>query len=328
MGISVKKSSCLLESHGSSDPISKLNNVVDDFVALKNRLPMDHDAAYCETVLGVQQLCSAIDHALLAGSVDEEIWVLIEPARAVHAQSPFWQRVYSWPRGVVGDYLTIEWLCDGRLQSPPGSIAACLERYLFSCLAAQQHRNKVAWQAEHIRFAIRLGARKVLSVACGGSRDLRLCLTDLKGDTLFFLNDADEEAIRFSTAHLREIEHQLRPIAGNLLRSLRRFSELGPFDLIVAGGIFDYLNDDLFCKTTSRLIACLAPRGKLCLTNFAKPNPYRTWMKYFGDWVLVERTEPQIRQLLEDTTAGDVDLEFSREATGLAVLVTAQRGAE
>jgi extracellular factor (EF) 3-hydroxypalmitic acid methyl ester biosynthesis protein len=105
---------------------------------------------------------------------------------------------------------------------------------------------------------------------------LRLCLTDLKGDTLFFLNDADEEAIRFSTAHLREIEHQLRPVAGNLFRSLRRFSELGPFDLIVTGGIFDYLNDAAFCKTTSRLIACLVPRGKLCLTNFAEPNPYRT----------------------------------------------------
>jgi hypothetical protein len=98
--------------------------------------------------------------------------------------------------------------------------------------------------------------------------------------------------------------------------------------LIVAGGIFDYLNDAAFCKPTSRLIACLVPRGKLCLTNFAEPNPYRTWMKYFGDWVLVERTEPYIRQLLGDATAADVDLEFSRDATGLAVLVIAQRRAE
>jgi len=321
------KSSCVLESRGSADPMSKISNAVDDFVALKNRLPMDYDAAYRETVRAVEQLCSAIDDALLAGSGDQEIRALIEPARAVHAQSPFWQRVYSWPRGVVGHYLTIEWLCESRLQSPPRSIAAYLERYLFSFPAAQQHRNKVAWQAEHIRSAVRAGARKVLSVACGGCRDLRLCLTNLIGDTRFFLNDLDEEAIRFSTAHLREIEHQLRPVAGNLFRSMRRFSELGPFDLIVAGGIFDYLNDDLFCKMTSRLIACLVPRGKLCLSNFAEPNPYRTWMTYFGDWVLVERSEHSIRRILGDASAAGVDLKFSRDATRLAVLVTAQRRA-
>jgi hypothetical protein len=147
--IPVMKSSCVLESHGSADPMSKVSNAVDDFVALKNRLQMDYDAAYRETVLAVEQLCSAIDGALLAGSGDEEIRELIEPARAVHAQSPFWQRVYSWPRGVVGDYLTIEWLCESRHQSPPRSIAAYLERYLFSFPAAPQ-QNRFAGRAHQI----------------------------------------------------------------------------------------------------------------------------------------------------------------------------------
>jgi hypothetical protein len=51
--IPVMKSSCVLESRGSADPMSKVSNAVDDFVALKNRLPMDYDAAYRETVLAV-----------------------------------------------------------------------------------------------------------------------------------------------------------------------------------------------------------------------------------------------------------------------------------
>lgn len=302
---------------------ARLEEAVKAFVALEGRLPSDDRAARQVVVQTLDALCSAIDAASQAALSDEAIFVAIEPARAVHARSPFWQRVYSWPRDVVGDYLTIEWLCWSKRQAQSGSVAAHLEHHLFSFPAAQQHRNKIKWQADQVVKAVRAGARKVLSVACGGCLDLRASRDRLAGQTRFFLNDIDQEAIRFGVARLNGLENQVQVLPGNLLRSLKLFRDAGPFDLIVAGGIFDYLEDGLFRRSLGGLVQCLAPGGRLCLTNYASPNPYRTWMKFFGDWVLIERTEEQIAALVSaaiGTTGGSVELHLSRDATGLTIL--------
>jgi extracellular factor (EF) 3-hydroxypalmitic acid methyl ester biosynthesis protein len=301
-----------------------LSETVKAFVALEDRLPGDDEVAQQVVLKALNELCSAVEDSARMGLSDDAILAAVEPVRAIHARSPFWQRVYSWPRDVVGDYLTIEWLCQGKLQARAGSVAAYLERHLFSFPAAQQHRNKIKWQADQVANAVRAGARKVLSVACGGCLDLRSSSDRLIGQTRFFLNDIDEEAIRFGVSHLTELKDQVQVLPGNLLRSLKRFRDTGPFDLIIAGGIFDYLGDDLFRRSLGRLVECLAPGGRLCLTNYASPNPYRTWMKFFGDWVLVERTEEQIASLVSPALGaigGDVELHLSRDATGLAILV-------
>lgn len=308
-------------------PMAALVETVKSFAALENRLPSDDQAAQQVVLKALNELCSAVDAASRTGLSDDAIFAAVEPARAIHARSPFWQRVYSWPRDVVGDYLTIEWLCQGKQQAQPGSVAAHLERHLFSFPAAEQHRNKIKWQADQVANAVRAGAKKVLSVACGGCLDLRASRDRLIGQTRFFLNDIDQEALRFGVARLNGLEDQLQVLPGNLLRSLKLFRDAGPFDLIIAGGIFDYLGDDLFRRALGRLVECLAPGGRLCLTNYASPNPYRTWMKFFGDWVLIERTEEQLASLVSSAigvTGGGGELHLSRDATGLAILVEIQ----
>lgn len=297
-----------------------LVETVKAFAALEDRLPSEDEAAERAVLNALDELCRAVDAASRTGMSDDAILAAVQPARAVHARSPFWQRVYAWPQDVVGDYLTIEWLCQGKLQAPTGSVAAYLERRLLSFPASQQHRNKIQWQADQVVNAVSAGARKVLSVACGGCLDLRACREQLIGQTRFYLNDIDEEAIRFGVAHLTGLEAQIRVLPGNLLRSLRLFQDAGPFDLIIAGGIFDYLGDGLFLRSVGRLVECLAPGGRLCLTNYASPNPYRTWMKFFGDWVLIERTEEQISSLVSAAIGAGGELHLSRDATGLAIL--------
>ncbi|MDX2033094.1 MAG: class I SAM-dependent methyltransferase [Blastocatellia bacterium] len=297
-----------------------LVETVKAFAALEDRLPSDDEAAQRVVLAALDELCLAVDAASRAGMSDDAILTAVQPARAVHARSPFWQRVYSWPQDVVGDYLTIEWLCQGTLHAPTGSVAACLERRLLSFPASQQHRNKIQWQADQVAGAVSAGARKILSVACGGCLDLRARREQLIGQTRFYLNDIDEEAIRFGVSHLIGLEKQVQVLPGNLLRSLKLFHDAGPFDLIIAGGIFDYLEDGLFRRAVGRLAECLAPGGRLCLTNYASPNPYRTWMKYFGDWVLIERTEDQISSLVSAAIGEGGELHLSRDATGLAIL--------
>src|SRR5574341_670889 len=303
----------------------QLVQAVSAFVDLDGRLGGDEQDSHRSVIQALEAMCASVDEALRHGLSDQEILRIIQPARAVHARSPFWQHVYQWPRGVVGDYMTIEWLCSGLRQAPTGSVAAHLEHHLFTFPPAVQHRNKVRWQAEQISLSVRRGAEKVLSVGCGGCLDLRACGDVLRGRTQFILNDVDGEAIRFALTHLTEIQGQVRVVEGNLLRSLRRFQSLGPFDLIVAGGLFDYLDDSLFRRALGRLFECLVSGGRVCLTNYGTPNPYRTWMKYFGDWTLFERSEAELRQLVSAACGPEAMCSVAPEDTGLTWLVSVDR---
>jgi O-methyltransferase involved in polyketide biosynthesis len=80
-------------------------------------------------------------------------------------------------------------------------------------------------------------------------------------------------------------------------RVLRRVREHGPFDLILAGGLFDYLSDKMIARTLSDAWSMLAPEGRIVFTNIATGNPFRVWIEYMGDWKLIERSEEDVASL-------------------------------
>jgi hypothetical protein len=100
-----------------------------------------------------------------------------------------------------------------------------------------------------------------------------------------------------------------------MLRAINKFASHGPFDLVLAGGLFDYLNDDqatfLIKAITSTL---LSPTGTFAFTNIAKPNPFKYWMEYCANWFLIERTEDDFESLIDqcaiDLKQVSVDMEF------------------
>ena len=69
----------------------------------------------------------------------------------------------------------------------------------------------------------------------------------------------------------------------------------GPFDLVLAGGQFDYLEDRfprvLIRTTLSRL---RRPGDTFHCSNIATPNPYAALMTHIGRWNHVERTPADI----------------------------------
>ena len=68
-------------------------------------------------------------------------------------------------------------------------------------------------------------------------------------------------------------------VRGFVPRVLRRVRDLGPFDLILAGGLFDYLTDRFITRTLAEAWdTLLAPGGRIVFTNIATGNPYRVWI--------------------------------------------------
>jgi hypothetical protein len=121
---------------------------------------------------------------------------------------------------------------------------------------------------------------------------------------------------------LSGLGERLVTLEGDVVWCAESLEEHGPYDLIVAGGLFDYLDDKWAKKTlTLALNEWLAPGGKLFFTNIATGNPYRLWMTCVADWFVIERTEQELTALVSSVRPNDCRVQIERDTTSLALLV-------
>ncbi len=129
-----------------------------------------------------------------------------------------------------------------------------------------------------------------------------------------------------AASSLNRLDGQLKLVVRNAVASGKTIAEHGPFNLVLMGGLFDYLSD-----RTARLLIRMAytkwlkPMGTLYLSNIATGNPYRSWMEYLENWPLIERTETEIRGLFSDLANPPDEFVLNRDETGLTWLVVAKR---
>lgn len=270
-----------------------------------------------------RRLCDEIE-ALERGRVPREVILdVLAPARAAHAESPFVRRLQTWPRGYPGDFETIEYLVGGTNLAPRGTRAWWVEQIALTSPIAVQHRCKVKRQAEEIRqvCTAKPGAR-VLILACGGGRDLQVLLDEavtLPG-AHFTLVDQDPDAVALAADRASLLGASVTTLCVDVLRGIRRAE--GPFDLVLAGGLFDYLEDPtivLLMKLARRKVA----DGAFFFTNIAEGNPYRIWIEYLGNWSLIERRPEGLGALC--SAGGWNTAAPERDHTGLSCLVRSSR---
>jgi extracellular factor (EF) 3-hydroxypalmitic acid methyl ester biosynthesis protein len=301
--------------------VGELQRHVGDFMALENG-GLTEAELYHQLLAVVHQICGAILRCERVELTHDEIVDVLEPVRRVHARSPFVARLQKWPRGYPGDFETVEYIVAGENRAEDLLARSC-EAYALSRAIAQQHRNKVQHQAARIlrTMLANPGRSRIASIACGSCPDLRSIddhLRALAGE--LWLNDADADALKFSRTALRAIDDRCRFVHSDALSAARRMPR-NAFDLVLCGGLFDYLNDRtavLLIQMTYRL---LAAGGTFFFTNIAAGNPYRTLIEYFGNWTLIERTEEDIYTLCERAGIGRGNVTMRREETGLALIV-------
>jgi SAM-dependent methyltransferase len=302
--------------------LRRLEQQAAEFVLLSRRR---RTANYHEVLTSVYAMCATLLECEAAGVERATLVEILGEVRAIHARSPFVRRLQQWPRGYAGDFDTVRYICAGENRAPKGTIAWECEQYALSRAIAQQHRNKVHHQSARILrtlFAKPAKAR-ILSLACGSCPDFELIaphLPSLAGAVV--LNDADEEALAYSREVLQGIGDRCQIVPGNVMKVARHLGGDGPFDLVLAGGLFDYLPDraaTLLIRTVAERL--LAPGGSFFFTNIAQGNPYRPLIEYFGDWFLIERSEEDIRQLCREAILPDEAVTIRREETGLALLI-------
>jgi SAM-dependent methyltransferase len=279
------------------------------------------------TGAALHEFASALGACEAAGLDRSHILPEIQSIRALHGRSPFVHRLQSWPRGYPGDFETVEWMCDGRNHAVAGTLAWGIEQYALQSPIAQQHRNKVAIQARTILSTVlERPAARVASIGCGGCRDLRLIQTFVPARSgHFVLVDADAEALRFAQQHLGPLAGRCVTVTGKVPRVLPSLAAHGPFDLVVAGGLFDYLPDRWAATTLRECRRLLASGGRILFSNIAAGNPFRVWIEYLADWTLIERQPEDLGRLLTEAGFAAGSENVSHDTTGLALIAEATR---
>jgi extracellular factor (EF) 3-hydroxypalmitic acid methyl ester biosynthesis protein len=310
-------------------PASRLRAAVDDFSLLDSVANAFDAAELAALVEGhVRVMCEGVLRCEEAGHSRAEIVEIVAPARAIHARSPFVKRLQEWPRGYPGDFETVEYICRGENRAPDDAIARLCEEYSLGLPIAEQHRNKVRHQASRIAAAAAAYPRaRILILACGSVPDVASILPQLatfEGE--IHLNDADAGALELAQRKLEPIAERCHFVHGNALKVARRFAQTEKFDLVVAGGLFDYLPDrhiTYLVDSVFRLL--LRDEGRLFFTNITRPNPWRSLIESMGDWFLIERSAADIRGLCDQAGVPSDAVSIERDETGLAMLVDVVR---
>lgn len=289
-------------------------------------------AGFHAVAAAVHTLCTCIAAAEAAGVDRNTLRMLLAPAWEMHGRSPFIHRLQTWPRGYPGDFETIEYLLAQDIRACPDSVEYWLEFLALQSPIAQQHRNKVRAQAREIVTAVQRGSvdhpARILVLAAGSSPDLALVQEEIgRSNCAIVLNDSDEQALAFSLTRLAGIRDRLYPLTGNALKSIPRLRTHGPFDLVLAGGLFDYLPERhaiFLIRTICHEL--LAADGRLFLTNIASPNPYRVWIEHLADWRLIERSAEELQWLTAAACGSEVSCGLRREGSGMTWLMTIDKG--
>ncbi len=300
----------------------KLQSAATAFGTLDARLGIDEAANHHMVVSQIHALLAQILELENRGFARETIRDAISEVRQIHAQSPIIARMQNWPRGYAGDYETVEIILSGRCVSPKRTLAYYLERYVLDCPASQQHRNKVLIQAELIRSTIDANPdATILIVACGGCPDLKTLSRELKAFRgQLWLNDIDKGALERSASVIAQVCPTVKAVPGNVVELLRDAKSLPKFDLVVAGGLFDYLEDRVARFVIRGAYSCLLPSGRFFFTNIGR-NPYRPWMEYCGEWFLHERDAAALGNLVIEAGVPEHSIRLSTETTGLTHLL-------
>jgi extracellular factor (EF) 3-hydroxypalmitic acid methyl ester biosynthesis protein len=250
--------------------------------------------------------------------------------------SPIMTRSNLKPRGYAGDYEMMRMLYSNVYEGD-STFSRLLHKHPVEEPASDAVRNRreyiAKWIQQYLRRSGQSGSKKkahVLSVACGPAFELKNILNPARlcHKLHFTLFDQDSYALLEAAKMVDELEHfqgikisveYLRESVRNLLFTKQLVERWGQCHLIYSMGLFDYLSSPIAMAVLDRLYQLLVPGGQMVIGNFHPSNPDRLYMEYWLDWVLIYRTEQELKDLAKDLPRADVSV--SADSTGIQLFL-------
>jgi CRP-like cAMP-binding protein len=239
--------------------------------------------------------------------------------------SRFTDRAFSKPRGYAGDYATIEMIYQDTAAGD-GRLGPLIDRWTLELPAAQAVKNRRSLLAGAIReVAASWPAAepiRVTSLASGPAREFFDVLTAADApNVIATCVDIDHEALAYASgiAHELGLTGHFTFAQDNVVRLTqgRGHTALGPQALIYSVGLTDYLQDAVVLNLIDWAYETLLPGGTIIVGNVVPSNPTRAFMDHILEWVLIHRTEVELRDLFRRSRFGSTPVTFRTEPSGV-----------
>ncbi len=251
------------------------------------------------------------------------------PIFNLYQQCPMTRRCAEKPRGYAGDAVMLDYIYDRRVAMPEQPTTSDGEEVFRTVVSAPtcgsvDYRRTML--ARHIdELAKRKSSLRVLSLACGHARELELCQS-LANGRIAEVVALDQDALslevlqqRFAGLPVRSQNISVRDILSN------RFE--GQFDFVYSAGLYDYLDQRIATRLTTKLFDFVVPGGELLLANFHPDNHGTGYMEAFMDWWLIYRTDEEMKAVAQDIDNSQVAaLNQFRDPFGNVTYLQVKRG--
>ncbi|MCK6546536.1 class I SAM-dependent methyltransferase [Myxococcota bacterium] len=244
-------------------------------------------------------------------------------------RSEHFHRAFHKPHGFAGDYETLKLSYDLETSDCADpmkpALVNCLD-YCFATLPAVQalweRRRRLAAELE--RVYVRNGRRlSVLDVGCGSAPYLRDFLEHAGDGTSvsLMLVDRDPSALRYLQRRTLAPWNDRIATSSASVGLLHGAVPSKSFDVVIACGVTDELDDELARDAVSLLVDAVKPGGELILSNAHTADTSHCAFDWLLDWRPVRRDEER----LADLVPGGIDVTPDRSASNALAYAFATR---
>jgi hypothetical protein len=311
----------IAEKNPTQIAVRALQEINSGFKILEQKFDtLAFQEAYNQVVSNMHSLTAVAYMARKSGLSTEVIREELSDAWDIFGKSSFVWHLQRWPRGYPGDFEAINMILDRKESTPLDSIGGMIGNYCLNTTIAQQHREKIAIQSAIVRhYCEQRTNPRIASIACGASRDMEMVKKDIvDANARLLLIDFDQAALDESARRMVDIHDNITYHLTNVRRIPKLFHTSEEFDLIYAGGLFDYLPDGIIINILKHATKSILSGGCFMFTNAANNalyHSYKPFIETMADWQLIDRSKEGMENLLSATGRKNHTLEL--DPTGL-----------
>jgi extracellular factor (EF) 3-hydroxypalmitic acid methyl ester biosynthesis protein len=252
---------------------------------------------------GITALVTDLDRLNRASSPEEyqtfaRQRCLVHPLRDLIHQDPYASRSFHKPRGFAGDALLLDFFYG---LNGPTAETTTLGREIFHVSMARPASESVRYRRTLLanlidEMASEKSDTRILSIACGHLREAALSEAVQQGRVSEMVC-IDQDAESIAVVERETLGLPVKPAVGSIRSLLSGEPKYTDFDLVYAGGVFDYLPLSVATRLTAAMFRMLRADGRLLVTNFTPETEERGYMEAFMDWYLIYRNEASMVDL-------------------------------
>lgn len=294
-----------------------IQNKIDELVEYLPRIAEDDESEFQAELL---RRIDYINELSLGSDEDrkEEMKYCFDVCADEFDNSILFERSRNKPLGYAGDYQILDWIYTVYNESKGRGI--CWDKFFHRLPVTSAVRNRKSFFCD--LFSSMFGENKreisVLDIASGSGRPIIEALSKCHPNpakTFVHCVDHESKAIEYS----KHLKVKLAPDY-DILWDKRNFFRLNPerrFNLVWAGGVYQYLNDRLAVALLRRMWKWAEVGGKVAFGVFHPKNPSRNWMEWCGEWFLIHRTQNEILGLCDQAGIPSENIKFEFEPLGI-----------